>query len=185
MGGRARNPLNDDRLKYRSHIFIESGVSDVMMKTVVLCLLAAVTNGLVAVAPPVPIRSRSTVVMMGNTGSQVAYRIRRKRLLNQDRGRMRLNVFRSNKHIYAQVIDDVEGVTLAACSTLDPTIKSDIETGATIPSAAVVGTRLAEILKEKGIESLYFDRFSGNHKYLYHGRVKALVDGVRDNGIDI
>lgn len=127
--------------------------------------------------------SRSAVVM--RTGSQVAYRIRRKRIQNQERGRLRLNIFRSNNNIYAQVIDDVEGHTLAACSTLDPIIKEQIQTGATKTSAAVVGARLAEILKEKGINDLYYDRYSGSHKYLFHGRIKALVDGVREGGINI
>mmetsp|Transcript_19365 Transcript_19365/g.60917 ORF Transcript_19365/g.60917 Transcript_19365/m.60917 type:complete len:163 (+) Transcript_19365:20-508(+) len=130
-------------------------------------------------------RSGRTVVKMTTTGSQVAWRIRRKRLQNQQRGRLRLNVFRSHNHIYAQVIDDEEGHTLAACSTLDAEVKSQITKSNDIPAAAVVGKRLAEILKEKGIEQLYYDRFSGSHKYLFHGRIKALVDGVREGGITV
>lgn len=159
---------------------------------VVAILLATVSLGS-AFAPAIhangvsnsarPSSVRSAIVM--KQGSQVAYRIRQKRIQNQIRGRMRLNVFRSNNHIYAQVIDDVEGHTLAACSTLDSTVKSQIKTGSTIPAASAVGSRLAEILKEKGIDSIYFDRFSGSHKYLYHGRVKALVDSVREGGVTI
>ncbi|KAJ8602304.1 hypothetical protein CTAYLR_007869 [Chrysophaeum taylorii] len=130
-------------------------------------------------------RTMSPSVVMVNTGSQVPFRIRRKRLLNQDRGRLRLNVFKSHNHIYAQVIDDVEGRTLAACSTLDKEVKEKIDNGGNIAAASVVGAHLAEKLKDKGIESLYYDRFSGSHKYLFHGRVKALVDGVREGGIQI
>lgn len=162
------------------------------MKLVAILLTTALSLGS-AFAPAIHINGASnsaprpslrSAIMM-KQGSQVAYRIRRKRIQNQARGRMRLNVFRSNNHIYAQVIDDVEGHTLAACSTLDSTVKSQIKTGSTIPAASAVGSRLAEILKEKGIDSVYFDRFSGSHKYLYHGRVKALVDSVREGGVKI
>jgi len=112
---------------------------------------------------------------------------RRKRLANQDRGRMRLNVFRSNNHIYAQVIDDKEGNTLCAASTLDKDLKSENPKGNDQAAAGRVGALLAERAKAKGLEKLYFDRFSnsGNHKYLFHGRVKALVDGVREGGIKV
>jgi len=119
------------------------------------------------------------------SGSQVAYRIRRKRLSNQDKGRMRLNVFRSNNHIYAQVIDDKAGSTLCSASTLDDSIKSENPKGNDQAAAAKVGALLAERAKAKGLEKLYFDRFSGSHKYLFHGRVKALVDGVREGGVTV
>mmetsp|Transcript_464 Transcript_464/g.597 ORF Transcript_464/g.597 Transcript_464/m.597 type:complete len:162 (-) Transcript_464:513-998(-) len=125
----------------------------------------------------------STVVMA--TGSQVPFRIRRKRLENQSRGRMRLNIYRSNNHIYAQIIDDIEGNTLLSCSTLDPVIKDSIEKTNDVAAAAAVGKLLGERIKEKGIDALYFDRFSGSNKYMYHGRVKALVDAVRDQDITV
>jgi large subunit ribosomal protein L18 len=112
---------------------------------------------------------------------------RRKRLANQDRDRMRLNVFRSNNHIYAQVIDDKEGNTLCAASTLDKSIKEENPKGNDQSAAGRVGALLAERAKAKGLEKLYFDRFSnsGNRKYLFHGRVKALVDAVREGGIKV
>ena len=97
---------------------------------------------------------------------------------------MRLNVFRSNNHIYAQVIDDLEGHTLCAASSLDESLKEDGK-GNDKGAASKVGALLAERAKAKGLEQLYYDRFSGTHKYLFHGRVKALVDGVRDAGITV
>lgn len=88
----------------------------------------------------------------------------------------RLNVFRSNKHIYAQLIDDVAGVTLASASSkLDVT-----ENGTKIEDAAVVGKVIAERAKEKGLEKVVFDRGG----YLYHGRVQALAEAARENGLD-
>ena len=110
---------------------------------------------------------------------------RRKRIANQDKGRLRLNVFRSNNHIYAQVIDDKEGNTVCAASTLDESIKSENPKGNDRSAAGRVGALLAERAKAKGLDKLYFDRFSGSHKYLFHGRVKALVDGVREGGITV
>ena len=110
---------------------------------------------------------------------------RRKRVANQDKGRLRLNVFRSNNHIYAQVIDDKEGNTVCAASTLDESIKSENPKGNDRSAAGRVGALLAERAKAKGLDKLYFDRFSGSHKYLFHGRVKALVDGVREGGITV
>lgn len=97
---------------------------------------------------------------------------------------MRLSIFRSNNHIYAQVIDDKEGNTLCAASSLDETLKAD-GPGRDQAAAAKVGALLAERAKAKGLEALYFDRFSGSHKYLYHGRVKALVEGVREGGVTV
>lgn len=88
----------------------------------------------------------------------------------------RLNVFRSNKHIYAQLIDDVAGVTLASASS-----KLDVkENGTKIEDAAVVGKVIAERAKEKGLEKVVFDRGG----YLYHGRVQALAEAARENGLD-
>lgn len=92
--------------------------------------------------------------------------------------RPRLSIFRSNKNIYAQLIDDVEGVTLASASTLDKGVSS--EEGTSIEKAQAVGKAIAEAAKKKNITSVVFDR-SG---YLYHGRIAALADAARENGLE-
>ena len=91
--------------------------------------------------------------------------------------RPRLNVYRSNKHIYAQVIDDSQQTTLASASTQDADFNKEI--GSNVDAAAEVGTLIAKRAKDKGIESVVFDR-GGN---LYHGRVKALAEAARENGL--
>jgi large subunit ribosomal protein L18 len=101
-------------------------------------------------------------------------------LRKKARGRPRLSVFRSSKHIYAQVIDDAVGVTLAAASTLDKDIKGSLKTGADKSAAEAVGKLIAERAKAKGVAQVVFDRGG----YLYHGRVKALADAARDGGLD-
>ena len=88
----------------------------------------------------------------------------------------RLNVYRSNKNIYAQVIDDVAGVTLVSASTLDENVSDATK----VEQAAAVGKAIAEAAKAKNISTVVFDR-SG---YLYHGRVQALADAARENGLD-
>ncbi|GIV42731.1 MAG: 50S ribosomal protein L18 [Vicingaceae bacterium] len=90
----------------------------------------------------------------------------------------RLSVFRSNKEIYAQVIDDLNGVTLVAASSREKGISKDGKTKVEI--ALEVGKLLAKKAKEKGIEKIKFDR----NGYLYHGRVKALADGAREGGLN-
>jgi large subunit ribosomal protein L18 len=92
--------------------------------------------------------------------------------------RPRLSVFRSSKHIYAQLIDDVNGVTLAAASSAGK--ESGLTYGGNIKSAAVVGQKLAEIAKGEGVSKAAFDR---GH-YRYHGRIKALADGARKGGLE-
>ncbi|MDR3157286.1 MAG: 50S ribosomal protein L18 [Lactobacillales bacterium] len=87
----------------------------------------------------------------------------------------RLNVFRSNMNIYAQVIDDIKGVTLASASTLD----KEVSGGTKIQAASVVGKLVAERSVAKGIETVVFDRGG----YLYHGRVQALAQAARENGL--
>ncbi|HWL81235.1 MAG TPA: 50S ribosomal protein L18 [Roseomonas sp.] len=94
-------------------------------------------------------------------------------------GRPRLSVFRSGKHIYAQVIDDKAGRTLAAASTLEKTQRESLRTGADKDAATVVGKLLAERAKAAGVTEVVFDR----GPYLYHGRVKALADGAREGGL--
>lgn len=93
--------------------------------------------------------------------------------------RPRLAIFRSNQHIYAQAIDDVQQHTIVAASTLDADLKS-IETGANCEASTAVGKLVAERLIAKGIKQVVFDR-GGN---LYHGRVKALADAAREAGLD-
>jgi large subunit ribosomal protein L18 len=91
----------------------------------------------------------------------------------------RLNVFRSTKHIYAQLIDDTEGVTVAAASTLDPELSDSIEYGGNVEAAEKVGELLAKRALEKGFKQVVFDRGG----YLYHGRVKAFADKAREVGL--
>jgi large subunit ribosomal protein L18 len=100
-------------------------------------------------------------------------------LRKRNHGRPRLSVFRSGKHIYAQVIDDVQGRTLAAASTLEKDVRGDGKTGADQAAAERVGKAVGERAKAAGIEAVVFDR-SG---YLYHGRVKAVADGARAVGL--
>jgi large subunit ribosomal protein L18 len=94
-------------------------------------------------------------------------------------GRARLSVFRSSKHIYAQVIDDRKGETLVSASSIEKELRSGLKTGADIEAAKAVGKRLAERAASKGITDLVFDRGS----YRYHGRVKALADAAREGGL--
>ncbi|AMA74411.1 MULTISPECIES: 50S ribosomal protein L18 [Aneurinibacillus] len=91
----------------------------------------------------------------------------------------RLNVYRSSKHMYAQLIDDVAGVTLASASTLDPELKDKITHGGNQEAAAKVGELIAKRGLEKGIKEVVFDRGG----YLYHGRVKTLADAAREAGL--
>ena len=95
-------------------------------------------------------------------------------------GRPRLSVFSSSKQIYAQVIDDVRGHTVASASTLEADVKGKLKTGATVDAAKEVGKLLAERAVQAGVKQVIFDR-SG---YLYHGRVKALADAAREGGLD-
>ena len=94
-------------------------------------------------------------------------------------GRPRLSVFRSSLHIYVQIIDDVNGSTLAAASTVDKELKGKIKTGANIDAAKAVGKLIAERAVSKGIKEVVFDRGG----YIYHGRVKALADAAREGGL--
>ena len=95
-------------------------------------------------------------------------------------GKPRLSIFRSSKNIYAQVIDDVAGRTLAAASSLDKGLREAAKTGADCDAAAAVGKLVAERAKAAGVVKVVFDRGG----YLFHGRVKALADGAREGGLD-
>lgn len=94
-------------------------------------------------------------------------------------GRLRLSVFRSSQHIYAQIIDDAAGATLAAASSLDKDVKGSVKTGATIAAAKAVGSLIAARAVGKGIAEVVFDRGG----YIYHGRVKALAEAAREGGL--
>jgi large subunit ribosomal protein L18 len=91
-----------------------------------------------------------------------------------------LSVFRSSKQIYAQVIDDERGVTVASASTIEKDLRGKLKTGATIEAAKEVGKLVAERAADAGVKQVIFDR-SG---YLFHGRVKALADAAREGGLD-
>jgi len=112
---------------------------------------------------------------------QVRQRVRvriRKRIAGAA-ARPRLAVFRSQEHIYAQVIDDEHGRTLCAASSLDKDLRARIESGANLAAAKAVGALVAERARSKGIEAVVFDRGG----FQYHGRVKALADAAREGGL--
>jgi large subunit ribosomal protein L18 len=94
-------------------------------------------------------------------------------------GRLRLSVHRSGKHIYAQIIDDVKGETLAAASSIEKALRGSIKSGANIEAAKTVGKTVAERAVAKGIKEVVFDRGS----FLFHGRVKALAEAAREGGL--
>ena len=93
--------------------------------------------------------------------------------------RARLSVFRSSKHIYAQVIDDIKGETLASASSIEKDMRGSLKTGANIDAAKAVGKAVAERAAAKGIKDVVFDRGG----YIFHGRVKALADAAREGGL--
>ncbi len=104
-------------------------------------------------------------------------RIRRK--ISGTAEQPRLTVFRSSKHIYAQVVDDVTGKTLAHASTLTKTVKGSTGEATKTDAAKLVGHAIADALKQKGIKQVVFDR----NGYLYHGRIRALADAAREAGL--
>ena len=107
-----------------------------------------------------------------------ASRVRRQ-LKKVANGRPRLSVHRSSKNIYVQVIDDAEGRTLAAASTLDADIRGKLKTGADVAAAEAVGKLIAERATKAGVTEVVFDRGA----FIYHGRVKALADAAREGGL--
>jgi large subunit ribosomal protein L18 len=110
---------------------------------------------------------------------RVRHRIRKK--ISGTAERPRLAVFRSPNHMYAQVIDDLQGKTLAHASTRQPAIRSECPKGGNTEAAKKVGQAIAEQLKAAGVETVVFDRGG----FVYHGRVKALADAVREVGIKL
>ncbi len=101
------------------------------------------------------------------------------KLRKNAKGKARLSVFRSGKHIYAQVIDDLYGKTLASASTLEKDMRSKFKNGATTEGAKAVGELIAKRAKEAKVENIVFDRGG----YLFHGRVKAVADSAREAGM--
>ena len=103
----------------------------------------------------------------------------RNKLAKHATGRLRLSVHRTGKHIYAQVIDDVAGKTLAAASSLDGDLRKDLKSGANLDAAVQVGGLIAKRATEAGVTDVLFDRGG----FLYHGRIKALADAAREGGL--
>lgn len=112
--------------------------------------------------------------------ARVRRHLRVRKKITGTAARPRLNVFRSSKHIYAQLIDDVAGVTLAAASTLDKELSGEIKNGGSVESARKVGELVAKRAKEKGVSEVVFDRGG----YLYHGRIQALAEAAREAGLE-
>lgn len=121
---------------------------------------------------------------MQSKSQQKDGRLRRKRRIRKNitgsQARPRLSVYRSNRHIYVQLIDDVAGVTLASASTQDAELREAIEGLEKSDAAKKVGQAVAERAKQKGINQVVFDR----NGYLYHGRVAAVAEGAREGGLD-
>lgn len=113
------------------------------------------------------------------------YRRRRQRIRNKirknNKGRVRLSVHRSNKHIYAQVIDDETGKTLAAVSSLEKGLRGEFGSGSTLGAAQRVGTLIAERAAAAGVKDVIFDRGG----FLYHGRVRAVAESAREGGLNL
>jgi len=121
---------------------------------------------------------------MTDSNQKVAGRLRRKRSIRKrisgDAERPRLSVFRTSMHMYAQVIDDDTGTTLAAASTLSPEVRSQRDGKKKSELAALVGQLVAQKCQAKNITKVVFDR----NGFIYHGRVKAVADGAREGGLD-
>jgi len=113
--------------------------------------------------------------------NEVRVRIHRRirKTLSGSTARPRLSVYRSNKHIYAQIIDDARGTTLTAASSRDADANKDLKNGGNVTAAKAVGKLVAQRAKAKGIEAVLFDRGG----YLYHGRIKALAEAAREAGL--
>jgi large subunit ribosomal protein L18 len=94
-------------------------------------------------------------------------------------GRARLSIFRSSKHIYAQVIDDIKGTTIVSASSMEKDLRTSMKNGANIAAARAIGKLVADRAAAKGVKEVVFDRGS----YLYHGRVKALAEAAREGGL--
>jgi len=116
--------------------------------------------------------------------SKIAFERRRDRVRRAIKkvanGRPRLSIFRSSKQIYAQIIDDGKGQTIASASTIEKDLKGNLKTGADTAAAAAVGKLVAERALAAGVKQVVFDRGG----YMYHGRIKALADAAREGGLE-
>ena len=121
---------------------------------------------------------------MGSLNFKKRARLKRKKRIRKNlvgtQERPRLSVFRSSKHIYAQVIDDTYGRTLVAASSMEKVVKEHPELGNKVAVAGFIGKLIADRAIKKGISKVVFDR----NGFLYHGRVKAISDGARETGLD-
>ncbi len=117
-------------------------------------------------------------ISRGHIRRRIHVRVRKK--ISGSGDRPRLNVFRSARHIYAQVIDDDQGRTLASASTVDKEIREANRNGGNLAAARVVGSRVAERATRQGIKRVVYDRGG----YIFHGRVKALADAAREGGLE-
>ena len=117
-------------------------------------------------------------ISRGHVRKRIHARVRKK--IRGSGERPRLNVFRSASHIYAQVIDDDQGRTLASASTVDKEIRQENRNGGNLAAARVVGSRIAERATQLGIKRVVYDRGG----YVFHGRVKALADAARKGGLE-
>ena len=120
---------------------------------------------------------------MANINPRQEARLKRKRRIRKNilgtAERPRLSVFRSARHIYAQVIDDTKGHTLASASSLDKAVAGDKEAKSKVDKATLVGKLIGERAKENGVSKIVFDR----NGFLYHGRIKAVSEGAREAGL--
>lgn len=120
--------------------------------------------------------------MNSQKGKKLARERRHQRVRRRVKGtpeRLRLGVFRSNRHIYAQIVNDMDGTVLVSVSTLSPDLREGLKKSSTIEAAKAVGAAIAAKALEKSITTVVFDRGG----YLYHGRVKALADAAREKGL--
>jgi large subunit ribosomal protein L18 len=113
-----------------------------------------------------------------NQAERRRFRVR-KAIRRNNHGRPRLSVHRSSEHIYAQVIDDAKGHTVASASSLEKDLRTSLKTGADKAAAVAVGKLLAQRALQAGVKEVVFDR----GQFLFHGRVKALADGAREGGL--
>lgn len=131
--------------------------------------------------------SKRVLWKLKNKNKKLKFNLYKKLKRNSVRGlikgtadRPRLSVYRSNEHIYVQIIDDTYSITLVSCSTLDCDVKIDTRNGRTCYAARLLGQKLAALSIERNIRKIVFDR----GPYLYHGRIKALADGARAGGLN-
>lgn len=123
---------------------------------------------------------RSMITKIDKNKARLRRHLRVRKKISGTAARPRLSVFRSAKHIYAQLIDDEKGVTLASASTLDKELRDKISNGGNVEAARQVGELIAQRAKAQGVDKVVFDRGG----YLYHGRIQALADAAREGGLE-